>query len=50
MQISQKDEQISQQKEQLSAAIKALSATNSAEQIAQILNIDIQQVKEILGN
>ena len=33
---------------QLAAAIKALSATNSAEQIAQILNIDRQQVEEIL--
>ncbi|MBR4266555.1 MAG: hypothetical protein IKQ46_10930, partial [Bacteroidales bacterium] len=41
-------EQLSQKNAQLSAAIKALSATNSAEQIAQILNVDKQQVDEIL--
>jgi hypothetical protein len=35
-------------REQLSAAIKALSATNSADKIAQILNISQQQVDNIL--
>jgi hypothetical protein len=47
-QLSQKDAQLSQQQAQLSAAIKALSATNSAEQIAQILNVSKQQVEMIL--
>ena len=47
-QLSQKDAQLSQQQAQLSAAIKALSATNSAEQIAQILNVSKQQVEIIL--
>ena len=54
-QLSQQQEQLSQQQEQLfqkdaqlSAAIKALSATNSAEQIAQILNVSKQQVEMIL--
>ncbi len=47
-QLSQKDAQISQKDAQLSAAIIALSATNSAEQIAQILNISQQQVDDIL--
>jgi hypothetical protein len=47
-QLSQKDAQLSQQHAQLSAAIKALSATNSAEQIAQILNVNKSQVEMIL--
>ncbi|MCR4559216.1 MAG: hypothetical protein K5685_03995 [Bacteroidales bacterium] len=47
-QLSQKDAQLSQQQAQLSAAIKALSATNSAEQISQILNVSKQQVEMIL--
>ena len=54
-QLSQQQEQLSQQQEQLfqkdaqlSAAIKALSATNSAGQIAQILNVSKQQVEMIL--
>ena len=47
-QLSQKDAQLSQKDAQLSAAIIALSATNSAEQIAQILNISKQQVYDIL--
>jgi hypothetical protein len=55
-QLSQKDAQLSQQQAQLSqkdaqltAAIKALSATNTAAQIAQILNIGQEQVEEILN-
>ena len=47
-QISQQRSQISQKDAQLAAAIKALSYTNSAEQIAQILNIDRRHVEEIL--
>lgn len=47
-QLSQKDEQLSQKDAQLTAAIKALSATSSAAQIAQILNIGQEQVEEIL--
>ncbi len=47
-QISQQRSQISQKDAQLAAAIKALSSTNSAEQIAQMLNIDRQHVEEIL--
>ena len=54
-QLSQQQEQLSQQQEQLfqkdaqlSAAIKALSATNSAEQIAKILDVSKQQVEMIL--
>ena len=41
-------EQLLQKDAQLSAAIKALSAVNSAEQIAQILNVSKQQVEMIL--
>jgi hypothetical protein len=41
-------EQLLQKDAQLSAAIKALSAVNSAEQIAQILNVSKQQVDMIL--
>ncbi|MBO7595911.1 MAG: hypothetical protein J6T70_02590 [Bacteroidales bacterium] len=48
-QLSQQEAQLSQQKAQLTAAIKALSATSSAAQIAQILNIGQEQVEEILG-
>ena len=48
-QLSQQQAQLSQQQAQLAAAIKALSATNSAAQIAQILNIGQQQVEEILN-
>ena len=47
-QITQKDDLISQQQVQLSAAIKALSATNTPEQIAQILNISKQQAEDVL--
>ncbi len=54
-QLTQKDAQLTLQQEQLlqkdallSAAIRALSATNSAEQIAQILNVSKQQVDMIL--
>ena len=54
-QLTQKDAQLTLQQEQLSqkdallsAAIKALSETNSAEQIAQILNVSKQQVDMIL--
>ena len=54
-QLSQQQEQLLQQQEQLfqkdaqlSAAIKALSATNSAEQIAKILDVSKQQVEMIL--
>ena len=49
-QLSQQQAQLSQQQAQLAAAIKALSATNSAAQIAQIMNIGQQQVEEILNN
>ncbi len=42
-------EQLLQKDAQLSAAIKALSAVNSAEQIAQILNVSKQQVEMILN-
>ena len=42
-QLSQQQAQLSQQKAQLAAAIKALSATNTAAQIAQILNIGQEQ-------
>ena len=48
-QLSQKDAQLSQKDAQLTAAIKALSATNTAAQIAQILNIGQEQVEEILN-
>ena len=48
-QLTQQKAQLSQQQAQLAAAIKALSATNSAAQIAQILNIGQQQVEEILN-
>ena len=44
-QLSQQEAQLSQQKAQLTAAIKALSATSSAAQIAQILNIGQEQVE-----
>ena len=47
-QLSQQQEQLFQKDAQLSAAIKALSATNSAGQIAQILNVSKQQVEMIL--
>ena len=46
--VDAKEKQLLQQQAQLSAAIKALSATNSAEQIAQILNVSKQQVEMIL--
>lgn len=48
-QLSQQKAQLSQKDEQLTAAIKALSATSSAVQIAQILNIGQEQVEEILN-
>ena len=47
-QLSQQQEQLIQKDAQLSAAIKALSATNSAEQIAKILDVSKQQVEMIL--
>ena len=47
--IDEMGAQLSQQKAQIAAAIKALSATNTAAQIAQILNIRQQQVEEILN-
>jgi hypothetical protein len=47
-QLSQQQEQLSQKDAQLSVAIKALSVTNSAEQIAQILNVSKSQVEMIL--
>ena len=47
-QLSQQQEQFFQKDAQLSAAIKALSATNSAEQIAKILDVSKQQVEMIL--
>ncbi|MBQ3655245.1 MAG: hypothetical protein II956_00160 [Bacteroidales bacterium] len=48
-QLTEKEEQLSQQKAQLVAAIKALSATNTAAQIALIMNISQQQVEDILN-
>jgi hypothetical protein len=39
---------VSEMGKQLAAAIKALSANNTLEQIAKILNVDMQQVEEIL--